>query len=149
MCNSKRLCANEECQICFENSFASHEKSKYWSDKNGDVKQRQVFKKTTTKYWLDCDCGHEFNIRLANITGNNGWCSYCSNPPKKLCDNKDCNTCFEKSFASHEKSKYWSEKNGHVKPRQVFKSSNTKYWFKCDCGHEFNIRLADITGNNQ
>ena len=38
MCNSKRLCANKECQICFENSFASHEKSKYWSNKNGDVK---------------------------------------------------------------------------------------------------------------
>jgi hypothetical protein len=54
-----------------------------------------------------------------------------------LCENEDCQTCFEKSFASHEKSKYWSDKNGIVKPRQVFKSVNTKYWFDCDCGHEF------------
>ncbi len=46
MCNSKRLCTNEECQTCFENSFASHEKSKYWSEKN----PRQVFKSSGNKY---------------------------------------------------------------------------------------------------
>ena len=52
MCNSKRLCANEECQTCFEKSFASHEKSEFWSEKNGDVKPRQVFKSANKKYWL-------------------------------------------------------------------------------------------------
>jgi hypothetical protein len=40
MCNSKQLCDNLECKICFEKSFASHEKSKYWSDKNDCVKPR-------------------------------------------------------------------------------------------------------------
>jgi very-short-patch-repair endonuclease len=143
MCNSKRLCANEECQTCFEKSFASHDKSKYWSEKNGDAKPRQVFKFSHTKYWFDCDCGHQFNIRLADITGHNHWCSYCAN--KKLCDKIDCPSCFEKSFASHEKSQYWSEKNGDVKSRQVFKSSNTKYWFDCVCGHQFESGLGNIT----
>ena len=48
---------------------------------------------------------------------------------KQLCDKVDCQTCFDKSFASHEKSKFWSSKNGDVKPRQVFKGSSNKYWF--------------------
>ena len=148
MCNSTRLCANEECQTCFEKSFASHEKSEFWSEKNGDVKPRQVFKSANTKYWFDCHkCDHEFNSILCNITGlQSSWCYYCSN--KQLCDNKECKTCYNKSFASHEKSKYWSDKNCDVKPIQVFKSSGNKYWFNCDCGHEFNSKLCHITGMN-
>ena len=149
MCNTKRLCANEECQTCFDNSFASHEKSKYWSEKNGDVKPRQVFKGTSKKYWFDCDkCNHEFNCSLNNITGHSKWCGYCTN--KKLCEKEDCQTCFNKSFASHGKAKYWSDKNGDIKPRHIFKGSgNTKYWFNCDCcGHEFNISLNSITNMN-
>ena len=110
MCSSKRLCDNVDCQTCFEKSFSSHEKSKYWSVKNGDVKPIQVFKGSSNKYWFDCICGHSFESALGNIATSNQWCPYCSNPPHKLCE-KDCQRCFEKSFASHEKSKYWSDKN--------------------------------------
>jgi len=145
MCNSKLLCANEECQTCFYNSFASHEKSKYWSEKNGNIKPRQVFKFSHTKYLFDCECGHQFESALSNIAKNR-WCPYCANPPKQLCDKVDCQTCFNKSFASHEKSEYWSDKNGYVKPRQVFNGSSNKYWFNCDCGHEFESALDHITG---
>ena len=38
---------------------------------------------------------------------------------------------FEKSFASHEKAKYWSDKN-KLKPNQVSKACKKKYWFECD-----------------
>ena len=31
---------------------------------------------------------------------------------------------FERSFASHERSSYWSSKNGEITPRDVFKSSH-------------------------
>ena len=56
------------------------------------------------------------------------------------------NIPFEKSFASHPKAKYWSEKNGKVKPREVFKSSGKKYLFKCEeCSHEFQIGLNSIS----
>jgi very-short-patch-repair endonuclease len=148
MCGSKHLCDDEECQTCFEKSFASHEKSKYWSEKNGDVKPRQVFKKTQIKYWFHCECGHQFECALSNITALNCWCPYCAN--RKLCENKDCQTCFQKSFASLDKSEFWSDKNGDINPRQVFKSSGNKYWFDCNtCYHQFNIRLACIYGSNQ
>ena len=89
--------------IQFDRSFASHEKAKYWSDKNGDVKPKDVYKGSHKKYWFDCDtCGHDFKIALSH-TNEGKWCSYCAN--KKLCDNDNCKICFDKSVASHEKSK--------------------------------------------
>jgi very-short-patch-repair endonuclease len=131
-------------EIQYERSFASHEKSKYWSDKN-KLKPRQVFKSSNKKCIFNCDkCNHEFESRLNNITKGQ-WCSFCAN--QKLCDN-NCIFCFERSFASYEKSKYWSDKN-KLKLRQVFKSSKIKCIFNCDkCNHEFESRLNDITNGS-
>ena len=53
------------------------------------MKPIQVFKSSGNKYWFDCNCGHQFNIRLADINGiQSSWCSYCAN--RKLCDNEEC-----------------------------------------------------------
>jgi hypothetical protein len=74
---------------------------------------------------FNCDiCNHAFDISLGHITQSNMWCSYCAN--RKLCDNKTCNYCFENSFASHPKSKYWNDAN-KLNPRQVFRCTNIKY----------------------
>ena len=52
---------------------------------------------------------------------------------------------FNRSFASHEKAQYWSDRN-EDKPRDCFISSNKKRWFDCDkCSHEFEMRLSDVT----
>jgi very-short-patch-repair endonuclease len=142
-CNNKKLCNDENCKKCFEKSFASHEKSIYWSKKN-NIKPRYVFKSSGKKYLFNCNCGHEFENTICNISLLGRWCSYCSNPSQKLCNDKNCKKCFEKSFASHEKSIYWSEKN-NIKPRQVFKFSHKKYLFNCACGHEFEGILSNIS----
>jgi very-short-patch-repair endonuclease/uncharacterized Zn finger protein len=145
----KQLCDNNECKLCFDRSFAFHEKSQFWSSKNDD-NPRQVFKSSNKKYWFDCDkCSHTFESILNNITGLNRWCPYCSNPPKQLCGNNECQLCFDKSFASHARSQCWSCRNGEITPRQVTKSSNKKYWFNCDkCGHDFESSLNNITCAN-
>ena len=144
---TKRLCENDLCKMCFNQSFASHEKAKYWSNKNGNINPRNVFLGSNQKYWFDCDnCFHCFEITITGINRGN-WCSYCCNPPQKLCADSNCNRCFNNSFASHEKAKYWSGKNEDNTPRQVFKSSHAKYWFDCNvCGHLFNSTLSHISG---
>jgi very-short-patch-repair endonuclease len=123
-------------------TFDSHPKSKFWSDKNL-IKPNEVALNSHKKFWFDCECGHPFESSLLNINQANNWCGYCSNPPKKLCD---CNNCYNKSFASHEKSKYWSEEN-ELNPRQVFKGADRKtFKFNCDkCPHKFEIILKSIT----
>ena len=114
-CSGHQIC-NNECKICFEKSFASHEKAKYWS-KNNILTPREVFIGTIFTYLFMCEtCKHEFPMSPNNISKGQ-WCSYCSG--RKICDDIDCKMCFENSFASHEKAKYWSNKNV-LTPRQVF-----------------------------
>ena len=81
---------------------------------------------------------------LNNINALNNWCSYCSH--QKLCEDNNCNMCFNNSFASTDKSTIWSSKNNLV-PRQVFKSSSSKkYIFDCNrCNQEFTKIISDVT----
>ena len=148
----KKLCGDQTCQVCHEKSFASHPKSAHWHDeKNGDVKPRDVFKSSRKECWFRCDkCPHAFRAPLSKVTScQDQWCPYCAN--KKLCDNPACQVCHEKSFASHPTSVHWHyEKNGDVKPRDVAKCSNHKYWFQCDkCPHAFDIQLNNVTCHDQ
>jgi very-short-patch-repair endonuclease len=140
-CANKKTCNNKICKYCFENSFASHEKAKYWSNKN-NLKPINVMKGTHQKFYFNCStCNHEFISSIVNITKKNTWCNFCA--LKELCDKQECKYCFQKSFASHEKAKYWSNKN-ELKAMQVFKSSGKKYWFKCIKNHEFESQLRNI-----
>jgi very-short-patch-repair endonuclease len=142
---SKKLCESIDCNLCFNNSFASHEKSEFWSTKN-ECQSREVFNSSNIKYWFDCQkCKHSFESTLNHIV-NGTWCPYCSNPSKTLCDSSICELCFNNSFASHEKSEFWSSKNEY-RPREIFKSSHRKYWFDCqECKHSFDAELNSIIG---
>lgn len=125
----------------FEQSFASIDKSKFWSEKN-TVKPRDLFKNSNIKYIFECEkCKHSFKSRLYSVTSGK-WCPFCTN--KKLCKN-ECDTCFKKSFASHLKIKFWSNENT-INPRDVFKSSYNSFWFDCkDCNLSFKIRISEYS----
>lgn len=148
-CNQRRLCKEDNCEFCYNNSFASHEKSKYWSISN-DCTPRQVFKSAGKKYEFICgECNHNFLSSLYQITGKRKvWCSYCAN--QRLCHQDDCKICFNKSFASCiVGSKKWDIKKNVLLPRQVFRNARKKYWFKCeDCNHEYEVALYSITKEN-
>ena len=146
-CGSKKLC-NENCEICYNASFASHSKSIFWSDKN-KLDPRQVFKSSNKKFWFKCDrSNHEFEVTLGSIVADQ-WCPYscCTKQAKILCLDEECNICFNASFASNLKSKFWSDKN-NLNSRSVFKSSNKKYWFKCENNHEFETSLDNVTNGD-
>ncbi len=145
MCTRQKLCQNKNCVPCFNKSFASHPKSKFWSNTN-NLLPRNVFKSSNKNFLFDCICGHHFDKRLCSITNGNNWCPYCCNPPQKLCDNNGCKQCYNKSFASHYKSLFWSKQN-KIQPRQVFKFSHNKYKFECKCGHIFDSALNNINEN--
>jgi very-short-patch-repair endonuclease len=139
-CYNRKLCGN--CDKCNEKSFASHPKSICWSDKN-ILKPNQVLKGSEKKYYFNCDkCPHELEISLKQISCQNRWCPYCSH--QKLCENKECEMCWNNSFASVERSKYLNDKN--INSRMLFKSSNKKFGFDCDvCNKIFPCQLSDIT----
>jgi len=141
--SSSKLCPNtNNCDVCFKKSFASHPNSKYWSKTNGKT-PRDVFKNSATKYGFGCgECHHVFESSPNSIVSGGSWCPYCAN--QKLCPNTNCDACFKKSFASHPNAKYWSDTNVKT-PRDVFKSSGTKYGFDCNkCHHVFESRLYNV-----
>ena len=144
-CAHQKLCENHNCSFCESNSFASHPKAKFWSKQN-KKSPREVSKSNGTKYWFDCDeCDHSFELKLSNIIHNDSWCVYCSH--KLLCGKETCEFCFNNSFESCKKSKYWLfRKNGSIKPRQVFKFSHKKYYFNCcSCKRDFVASLYHIS----
>jgi very-short-patch-repair endonuclease len=144
-CVNKKLCENDSCNKCFSKSFASHYRASNWSFKN-KVEPKEVFKTSHKSYLFNCECGHNFNSSPKTVTYNNSWCPYCSNPPKKLCNNiQNCVSCQNKTFASVERSNFWSIKN-KMKPIEVFKSSAVKFIFDCDkCNEAFTSKLCHIT----
>jgi very-short-patch-repair endonuclease len=124
--------------------FSEHPKCKFWSERNEKI-PTEVALNSHKKFWFDCECGHQFDIQLNNVNIGR-WCPYCSN--KKLCElNRNCKKCFDKCFASVERTKNWSDKN-FEEPFEVLKNSHKKYWFDCECEHEFKASLSDITSKN-
>lgn len=75
ICAHKKLC-NDECKLCYKNSFASHPKSIYWSNKNVE-KPRNVFLNSGRKFWFNCNkCSNEFEMGLNSINMGR-WCPNC------------------------------------------------------------------------
>lgn len=126
--------------MCFERSFASHEKAAFWSARN-EMLPSEVCKTSNKKYWFDCsDCGHDFEMQLHNVC-KGSWCKYCNR--KELCEG-NCERCFEKSFAAHPLASSWSTRNDKT-PRQVNKASDKIFYFDCKrCSHTFQARLYSI-----
>ncbi|AMQ10950.1 restriction endonuclease [Brazilian marseillevirus] len=143
-CSNQKLCTSGECGMCFEKSFANREKAKYWSTEKNNLTPREVFASSGKKYWFRCGkCGHYFETSLNNVSRGT-FCPFC--PNKKLCSSDDCKACFEKSFASHKKARYWSTEKNKKTPREMFVSSNKKFWFECgNCGHSFEAKLSNIS----
>ena len=141
MCSCKNLCG---CSTCYDRSFATHPRAINWSSKN-EMKPFQVTKSSNKKYWFDCsDCGHELEMILKNVSIGQ-WCKYCNSDG--LCD-KDCEFCYNKSFASQPMAIMWSSKN-EINPRNIMKRSDKKCWFHCSkCGHEFESALYSVKSDN-
>lgn len=143
---SKKLCGKYDCSSCYERSFISHPKAKFWSSKNL-LKPIQVFKNSNKKYLFDCaDCGHEIEMMVKNVSIGQ-WCNYCNRDG--LCNNESCQFCYNKSFASHPMAKNWSNKND-ILPRNILKGSERKILFDCDkCNHSFESKLFSVSSGTK
>ena len=142
-CASKLLCKDQACRVCYEKSFMSHTKSIYFSPKN-NVSPRDVFLHSGKNYIFNCaECLHEFTMILDTIS-KGCWCAYCSG--HKRCLSPSCIFCFNKSFASHERSKYWSKTKNNISPREVSLNNHTdKFWFKCEvCKFDFDSLVRNV-----
>jgi very-short-patch-repair endonuclease len=142
-CSNQILCNNDECIVCFNKSCASSHKIKNeWSSLNKKT-PIQVFLQSNGKVWFDCKiCNHSYNSRPGKYFNNDGCCPFCAN--LKLCEDNECLTCFNKSFASHPKAACLNYKND-INSRMTFKGSEKRATFNCDkCKMEFTSMLYNV-----
>lgn len=141
----KRTLCDQICLVCFQKSFASADQADSWSSKNTKT-ARQVFKYCNDKFIFDCHtCKHEYSMMATHVARGHS-CSYCNGD--LLCDDNECQRCFDASFASHTAAQYWNKSNS-LSPRQVRRYSNKKYEFNCGtCPHQYqNTPSNAIAGN--
>ena len=76
-CAGIKLCENEICTMCFDNSFAVCKKAKFWSNVKNKLRPRQVFKWDRSSYWFKCDkCFIEYSTILRDDVDME-WCPEC------------------------------------------------------------------------
>uniref|UniRef100_A0A6C0KLV7 Treble clef zinc finger domain-containing protein n=1 Tax=viral metagenome TaxID=1070528 RepID=A0A6C0KLV7_9ZZZZ len=144
-CKGSGLCESDDCIFCFEKSFASHPMASCWSPDN-KINPRMVVRGSEKKYLFVCnDCDHIFTT-APSIIKNKKHCPYCSN--QKMCEKKECESCFKKSCASHNMNKAWLDTNDNT-PRQVFLQSNKKIKFNCLlCKHVYETTPSHYYNRN-
>ena len=85
-CSHQKLCENNECDMCYNNSFASINRYNLLADNT--VNPRQLFKSSNKKYMFNCDnCNNSFESPLSAVT-NGVWCPFCFNKTEQLLFNK-------------------------------------------------------------
>jgi very-short-patch-repair endonuclease len=138
----KRLCGEEDCQTCYDRSFATHPRAVDWSPSN-ELKPNQVLRNSNKKYKFNCtDCGHELEMIVNNVAKGQ-WCKYCNSDG--LCEDMSCEFCFKKSFASHPMAEAWSNQN-EIQPRNILRNADKKFSFDCHtCKHTFQTVLYSVS----
>ena len=164
-CVGRKLCGEKMCHHCNDRSLSGwnvKDKLKCFLEgdpRNGGKLSHQIALSSNTKLWFKCDsCPHEFCSNPNHVTNSKSprWCPYCAVPVKKLCGDKTCEHCTERSLSgwrNHDRLKCFLEGdplNGGKLSHQITLSSNKKYWFKCDkCPHEFFSALHTVTNSKR
>lgn len=108
--------------------------------KNGNLTPSMVMGGSSRKTWWICSVGHTYQQSIAQRTSRNGSCPYCLGQ-KVLVGFNDLASNFPKIA-----QEWHPTKNGNLKPTQISKGSNKKFWWRCTkCRHEWEARVADRT----
>lgn len=139
--NNCPICANRRV-LAGVNDLATMNPAlaKQWDYEKNQLPPEDVVYGGTKEFWWKCDKGHSWKTSVRVRARGNG-CPYCSHR-KLLTGFNDLETIDPKL------AKEWNhEKNGTLKPSDVFPSSIQKVWWKCDkCGHEWESSINNRSG---
>lgn len=104
--------------------------------KNGDLLPENVTASANKKIWWICEQGHEWQAML-NSRSQGAGCPICAGK-QVLSGFNDLET------KNPNIAKQWHPtKNGSMTPSDIFPSSNKKFWWMCEKGHEWQATAAD------
>ena len=119
------------------NDFATikPELLKYWDYEKNIIKPNEVAPSCKEIIYWKCDNGHSYQTSLNKISKEG--CPYCSNR-KILKGFNDFASCYSEYL------KYWNYKKNDKNPDEIFKSGTYNAWFKCEKGHDFQIKINKL-----
>ena len=128
-CAGKKACA-DNCLATLEPGLAGE----WHPEKNQTLTPHDVTPQSgKAAIWL-CTRGHEWKSTINNRTNGRG-CPYCGG--KKVCT-ENCLATLEPGLAGE----WHPEKNRTLTPNDVTTGSNTKAWWICPKGHEYQARIS-------
>ena len=116
--------------------------AKEWNyEKNNGLTPADVMPNSNKKVWWKCEKGHEWQASIADRNVGRG-CPYCAGKRvlKGYNDLQTVNPALEKEWDY--------EKNGKLTPVDITSGSNTKVWWKCQKGHEWQASIVDRNSGN-
>ncbi len=114
---------------------------KEWDFDKNIINPTQVSFGSSKKVWWKCEKGHEWEAAISSRTNRRG-CPYCSSN-KLLVGFNDLQT---RNPSLAEEWDY--DKNGNLKPTDVFEKSGKKVWWKCANGHSWQALIYSRTNGN-
>ena len=115
---------------------------KEWNPtKNGDLKPENFTHGSGTKVWWICSKGHEWDAVIISRTNLKSGCPYCSG--KKPSKDNNLKIKFPKVA-----KEFHPTKNGDLKPEDFTYGSDTKVWWICSKGHEWDARIYSRTSGD-
>ena len=116
------------------------ELTKEWNfNKNRGLLPSDVSSKSSLKVWWKCNEGHEWSAMISNRSDKGNNCPYCAHQ----WITKENSLSFNRPDVANE----WNyNKNGSLKPSDVFNQSSKNVWWICKEGHEWEAMISNRAG---
>lgn len=140
-----KLCGDKECNYCFQRSVYSTQNGRYWDFEKNDTEPWKVSRFSAKSYFFNCPiCKHSILLKTSNILRDGYTCNQCSGY-WKFCEDDMCDYCFNRSFASNEKSRFLHPTKNSEDVLKWPKGCRKEAWFICEnCNHDFKMSLNSV-----
>ena len=109
---------------------------------NDNLEPTTIAAKSSKRVWWQCSRGHEWQISVANRTGNKSGCPYCGGK-KAFAGFNDLAT------VNPELAAEWHPTlNGTLTPEMVVAGSDKSVWWRCKSDHEWKTVIKDRQHGN-
>ena len=109
--------------------------AKLWhTTRNGNLTPHSVTPSSGKRIWWLCQKGHEWQDTVSNRAQFRTGCPYCSR--RRVC----ADNCLE-TLAPHIVKEWHPTKNNGLTPKDVTAGSDTKAWWICENGHEWQAKV--------
>lgn len=132
------VCSNHKVLVGYndlETTFPAIAKE-WHPTRNGPIRPMDVSYGNDKKVWWKCFEGHEWKASISLRTARGRGCPYCSGR-YAITGVNDLQT------VNPDLAKEWHPtRNGNLRPRDVKNMSNTRVWWRCYKGHEWQVSPA-------